>query len=180
MVFWVDFSFKNMSVWVDHAYVAWTNVCMLISHVFQRGRIAAQHTADVQTASGILRETQTFYHIGSLQSPFHHTKAGAFQTVCLQPATHHPNRHPPLTTCLLAASVTNHLVREDATLFAAFQRQGRFAGLSANQCEHAIIQTSLSVGWGCGDQMSILQMFLPELLLIWNSLKWGGLHLLSG
>lgn len=52
-------------------------------------QIAAQHTADVQTAPGILCESPIFYHICSLQSLFPYQRR-AFQALCLPPATRYP------------------------------------------------------------------------------------------
>lgn len=78
----------------SHVLVAPTNVCMLISHVLGRGQIAAQHTADVQTAPGILRESQIFYHICSLQSPFPYQRAFFKRFVCSRPPTSPPVNRP--------------------------------------------------------------------------------------
>lgn len=67
---------------------------MLISHVLGRGQIAAQHTADVQTAPGILRESQIFYHICSLQSLFPYQRTFFKRFVCNLPPTSPPVYRP--------------------------------------------------------------------------------------
>lgn len=108
-------------------------------------------------------ESQAFYHICSLQSTFPYQRR-AFQAVCLPPAT--ITRLCPHVRSLSASGII--LLETDATLSAVLHRQGVFAGLSANQCEHAVILMSLRmcvcvcqrvcVGW-CWEPMSIIKCF---------------------
>lgn len=105
-----------------------------------------------------------YFIISTLCSHYFHTKEGPFKHF----VSNQPPTSPPITLLwphvrsLPASRII--LLERVAALFPAPHRQGVFAGLSANQCEHAIIQMSLSVGGGCGEPMSIHQMFLHELL----------------
>lgn len=150
------------------AHVAWTDVCMLISRVFperpdrctahSRSPNSLWHSAENSDILSYLLSAATIYipqkNLSSNRSP-----------------TSLPSTRPwPRVRALPASRII--LLEMEATVLAAFHRQGVFAGLSADQCEHAIVHRSgLRVGL-LGPKSSCLSCYFSS-ALIWNSLKWG-------